>query len=674
MAANQDMSTLPAVLQARVQKDPDFRVYTFLRDGERDEESHTFADLHRRSRLIAEALSSACRPGDRVILLYPPGLEFICAMFGCWYAGMVAVPTYPPDPTRLARTLPRFQAVVRDSQASVVLTSSAILGMTQALWKLAPELELKRWLATDALPGEPTADPVRVKPDELGLIQYTSGSTGDPRGVMISHRNLVETEKMITKSFDYSTESKCVGWLPLYHDMGLIGNTLQPLFLGFPLVFMSPEHFLLRPMRWLHAVSRHRATTSGGPNFAFDLCARKATPADIEQLDLSSWRLAFNGSEPVRADTIERFTKTFAPSKFRPEAFVPCYGLAEATLIVSGGPVSALPVTRSVDAAALEAGKVVASEGTGATTRSLVGSGALTDGETVMIVDPTTGFPVPAGEIGEVWVSGPNVADGYWNRDEETERTFRAKLAFSGDRTFLRTGDLGFLDEQQELFITGRMKDLIIVRGRNIYPHDVERIVENSHPMFRPGCSAAFAVEVEGEERLVVAAEVRDEAQAKAQAPAIVEAVRKAIADEMEIHGHAVALLRPHTIPKTSSGKVQRSSCRASYLQGTLELVVSAVDDSPKPAAASAAPDGVEDPQIAKITAYLKTQVASLINTTPDKIDASAALGNLGLDSLAAAELSTAIEDDLGVRAYMSDMRSEETLLNLAERIVKGQR
>ena len=674
MALIPDLTTLPAILQARADRTDGRRAYTFLRDGEHDEETLTFADAHERGLRIAQMLGEVCRPGDRVVLLYPAGLDFICALFGCWYAGVVAVPTYPPDPNRLTRTVQRLQAVVSDSQAEVVITNSMILGAVQALWKVVPELESKRWLATDVAGDSATSPPFVVKPDDLALIQYTSGSTGRPRGVMLTHGNLVANERMVARGYDLSPEAAFdfsetdiwFSWLPMYHDMGLIGSLLQPLYIGCPFVLMAPEHFLLRPMRWIYAMSRTGATTAGAPNFAYDLCARKATPADIEQLDLAHWRVAWNGSEPVRADTLDRFAETFAPCGFRRKAFLPCYGLAEASLLVSGGPSTEMPVVKSVDSAALERGVVKPKEGLGS--RLLVGSGAAQ--QTVKIVDPTTSFPVAPGEIGEIWLNGANVAVGYWKREEETTETFGARLAMGGDETYLRTGDLGFLDGN-ELFITGRIKDLIIVRGRNIYPHDIERLVENSHPLFRPGCSAAFAVEIDKEERLVVVAEVKDEA--KDQAQELVQAVRKAVTEDLEISCHTVALVRPRTIPKTTSGKVQRSTCRKAFVDGTLDLIVAPIEEKLEPASgpASATP---QDPAVAKVAEYLRAEISRLLNLPPDHIDLTAPFMSLGLDSLAAAELSAAVESDLKVRAYLSDLKHEETVISLAERIVERQR
>jgi len=656
-----DLITLPAILEARAERTGDRRAYTFLRDGELDEEHIDYARAHAQGVRIAALLAQHCRPGDRAVLLYPAGLDFLCALFGCWYAGVVPVPTYPPDPNRLQRTVQRLQAVVTDSDATVVMTNSTILGAVQQIWNVVPQLEAKRWLATDGDgDGAASEPPVRVKPDDLALIQYTSGSTGRPRGVMLTHGNLMANERMLGRAFDTSPEAAFdlsegdvwFSWLPTFHDMGLIASVLGPLHAGSPLVFMAPEHFLLRPMRWIHGMSRHAATLCGAPNFAFDLCVRKATAAEIEQLDLSRWRVAWNGAEPVRPDTIDRFSETFAPCGFRRRAFLPCYGLAEAALIVSGGPSTAMPVSKSVDAAAFEQGRVVDKEGVGS--RLLSSSGMTL--QTVKIVDPTTSFPMGAGEVGEVWLHGGNVAIGYWKRPDETEQTFGARLAMGGDESYLRTGDLGFLDGN-ELYITGRIKDLIIIRGRNIYPQDVERLVEDSHPSYRPGCSAAFSVDLDGEERLVVVAEVKDNDPDRAHE--MVAAARKAVADDLEVHCHTIALVRARTIGKTTSGKVQRRPTRDAFIKGTLELVAQ-LSAEKVPAVATALPT---DPQVAR-----------LLNLQPDNVDPGVEFASLGLDSLAGAELSAAVESDLKVRAYLSDMRSDETIIALAERIAERQR
>jgi acyl-CoA synthetase (AMP-forming)/AMP-acid ligase II/acyl carrier protein len=419
-----------------------------------------------------------------------------------------------------------------------------------------------------------------------------------------------------------------VGWLPLYHDMGLIGNVLQPLYVGARAVLLSPLTFLQRPALWLAAVARYRATTSGGPNFAYDLCARKVGEEEKAGLDLSSWSVAFNGAEPVRAETVERFAAAFAPCGFRRAAFFPCYGLAEATLFVTGGAPGAGPVIRPVDAAALERHQV-ADAPPGAPGRALVGCGRAAAGQAVRIVDPESGAPCAPGRVGEVWVAGPSVAAGYWGRPEETARTFGARLA--GEGPFLRTGDLGFLADG-ELFVTGRRKDLIILRGRNHYPQDLERTAEASHPALRPGCGAAFGVDRDGEERLVILQEVERSA---ADPAGIADAVRRAVAGEHEVAVEEVVLVRSGTVLKTSSGKVRRAACRAAYLAGELAVVA-------RTGAVPAEDRGEEREHWAAVA-------ARVLRRDVRELDPGAPLTALGLDSLAAAELGNAVEERTGV-------------------------
>ncbi|HEV7786800.1 MAG TPA: fatty acyl-AMP ligase, partial [Thermoanaerobaculia bacterium] len=414
----------------------------------------SYADLDRRALAIAARLQELGGAGQRALLLYPPGLEFVAAFLGCLYGGVVAVPAYPPTSER---TLPRLLAIAQDARPVLALTTSARLDKLQTLAARLPGFDSLAWVETDRIAADLAGawrDP-QPGPDTLAFLQYTSGSTAAPKGVMVSHGNLFHNEEMIRRAFGQSADSVIVGWLPLYHDMGLIGNVLQPLYLGAHCILQTPATFLQRPLSWLAAISRYRATTSGAPNFAYDLCVRRIGAEQRAGLDLASWEVAFNGAEPVRPDTLERFAAAFAPQGFRRKAFYPCYGLAEATLFVSGGGKGALPVVEAAGA------------------RGLVGCGRPWMDQRLAVVDPESGRPVSDGQEGEIWISGPSVAQGYWGQPEATERDFRARLAGdpadAGEGPFLRTGDLGFL-RGGELFVTGRLKDLIIVRGRNHYP------------------------------------------------------------------------------------------------------------------------------------------------------------------------------------------------------------
>jgi acyl-CoA synthetase (AMP-forming)/AMP-acid ligase II len=566
-----ECATLVEILRWRASRQPDQRAYTFLVDGETEEAHLTYAELDRRARAIAARLQSLGAAGERALLVCPPSLEYIAAFLGCLYAGVVAVPVYPPDPMRVERTLPRLLAIANDARPVVVLTTSLFLSMANDLLAREPILQGVQGLATDDIANdlaEAWRDP-GIGDSTLAFLQYTSGSTAAPKGVMVSHGNILYNERMIQIAFGNTGQSTCVSWLPMYHDMGLLGNILQPLFLGAHCVLMSPFDFLQKPYRWLQALSKYRGYFSGAPNFAYDLCVRKIKPEQLASLDLSSWKKAYNGAEPVRHQILEQFAKTFEPCGLKREALYPVYGLAEATLFVSGGAPSSLPIFCAVQSAALEQNRVVATSMDDENARVLVGCGRTWLDQKIAIVDPIALTMCPADAVGEIWVSGPNVAQGYWNRPEETERVFRAYLADTGEGPFLRTGDLGFLKDG-ELFITGRIKDLIIVDGRNHYPQDIELTVDQSHPALRSGCCAAFSIDIENTERLVVVAEAKDSLPDIEQ---VVKTVRRSIAKHHDVQVHDILLLRPRTIPKTSSGKIQRHACRVGYLTGTLDML-----------------------------------------------------------------------------------------------------
>ncbi|MGE6757950.1 fatty acyl-AMP ligase [Corallococcus interemptor] len=592
-------ATLIDLLDERSRAPEDPRLYTFLEDGA--EVTLTRGELASSAHRIAAALQSLAARGERAVLLYPPGADYLRGFFGCVCSGLVAVPAYPPDPSRLERTLPRLRALIADSGATVVLTTSFILSMAEFLFADAPELRALEWVATDALEAGGAAwKRPDVTADTLAFLQYTSGSTGTPRGVMLSHGNLLHNLGAIRRAFQTHDGSVGVIWLPPYHDMGLIGGVLVPLAQGFHTALMSPLTFLRRPRAWLEALTRFGGTISGGPNFAFDLCVRRIPPAEREGLDLSRWEVAFCGAEPIRPDTLERFTKAFGPHGFRREAFYPCYGLAEGTLIVTGGAKQSAPILRDVDASALEAGIALAPAGT---VRTLVGSGVTLPDQSLCIVDPDTGRVLPPGAVGEVWVKGPSVARGYWRREQESARVFQART-LEGDGPYLRTGDLGFLDAG-ELYVTGREKDLIIVRGRNLYPQDLEAVMEESHPALRPGCGVAFGVEVEGEERLVVVQEV-DPRRWDGEAAPVLGAIRGRLATVNEVRPHAVVLIEPGSLPKTSSGKVRRRATREAFLTGALRELHAWCTTAMNGTETTGGPTALEFRVLARVPARLK--------------------------------------------------------------------
>ena len=555
-----------AVLRARAESRPEDTAFVFLEESGR-QRALSYAELDERARAVAATIQAASSAGERALLVFPPGDDYIVAVFGCLLAGTVAVPVFPPDPARLERTMPRLEAVARDAHAGLVLTTEAGRAVAGAAFASIPLI-----LATDSDPsGMASKWRARpVGPADVALLQYTSGSTASPRGVMLSHSNLFANSEFIRRAFGHSAKSQGVSWLPPYHDMGLIGGILQPVYAGFPCVLMSPLTFLRRPLRWLQAISEHRATTSGGPDFAFARCVRHATAEQSAELDLSAWQVAFTGSEPVRAETLDAFSEAFAGSGFRREAFYPCYGLAEATLMVTGADRERAPRSISVDRGALECDGVAVDASESPRARSIVSCGRPGEGHRVLIADPATGMPQQSGHVGEIWVSGLSVASGYWERPDETRASFGASPAGSAEDGFLRTGDLGFVLDG-ELFVTGRIKELVIVGGRNHYPADIEFACEAAVPALRRGCGAAFGLHEGGHERVAIVYEVHE--LPPAAWDAVIQDMRAAVTRALGPPLDTVVLVRTRTVPKTSSGKVQRSLCRSLLLSGGLDVV-----------------------------------------------------------------------------------------------------
>ncbi|HLJ24240.1 MAG TPA: SDR family NAD(P)-dependent oxidoreductase [Candidatus Acidoferrales bacterium] len=588
------------LLQVRTAEHGARTAFRYLADGETEESRITYEDLESRARAIAAALAPHAAPGDRALLFYSAGLEFIAAFWGCVYAGVVAVPVFP---ARLHRQIPRLLSIVADSEAKLVLTTAKIRRQADDLFKRAPELKKLQWLATDGVPaagGEEWRIP-QAGLETLAFLQYTSGSTAAPRGVMVTHGNLLHNLACLREVFQFSPDSVGVTWLPHYHDMGLIGGLLQPLYAGGEMIVMPPSSFLQRPLRWLAAVTRYRATTMVAPNFAYELCAQKITAEQRAALNLASVKVALCGAEPVRPDTLAQFAEAFAPCGFRADSFRPAYGLAEATLIVSGHSQDGALFTPTVAAADLQKNRVKIEKKDSAGGRVLVGCGGIAPGLTVKIVDRETLAPSAADRVGEIWIAGPSVARGYWRKQEETRQTFGARLA-SGEGPFLRTGDLGFLDRGQ-LFVTGRVKDLIIIRGSNHYPQDLEHTVERSHRALRPASGAAFSIDEDGVERLVIVQEVNDPASLPSED--VVAAIRRALNESHEVHPDAIVLIEPRSIPRTSSGKIQRYACREAFLAGTLDVAHEWRDHEGR---ADRKQNGASHPRSGLVWDYLSTQ------------------------------------------------------------------
>ncbi|MBN1991920.1 MAG: AMP-binding protein [Anaerolineae bacterium] len=663
-------TTLVDLLRWRAVHQPQRRAYTFLEDGETEAIHWNYAELDHHARAIGAQLRNLGAAGERVLLLYPPGLNYIAGFFGCLYAGAVAVPTYPPRRNRLDF---RLEMIVKDSQAAFCLAEAAVLsGLEQRLAQL-PDLAQLQWLATaqidNTLAGQWQAPAITA--DTLAFLQYTSGSTGSPKGVKISHGNVLHNAAMIQHGFGDTPASRGLSWLPPYHDMGLVA-IIQPLYVGAPTVLMSPVAFLQKPVRWLRAISHFEATTSGGPNFAYDLCLEKITPEQCNGLDLSSWDLAFTGAEPVRPETIEKFTQTFAPYGFRREAFYPCYGLAEATLFVTGGLRTAPPVVQYVDRTALGQNQIMPVPACAEHAHAIVGCGQGGAGQKILIVDPETLKPCRPAEIGEIWVAGPHVSRGYWNKPELSAQTLNAHLAGTGDGPFLRTGDLGFLQDG-ELFITGRRKDLIIIRGQNHYPQDIELTVEKSHPALQPGAGAAFSIDVQGAERLVIAQEITRHARQTLNVAEVTGAVRRAVLAEHGLDVYAVLLLKPVSIPKTTSGKIQRQACKTGFLdkilavQGEWQQTTPPAKDVPGPETsvkATRPPSNETD-----IQTWLVEKIAQQRQCPAADININTPFTHYGLDSLAAITLSGELADWLERPVSPTLLYDYPTIVTLAQHL-----
>ena len=660
--------TLMELLQWRAREDSSSGSgYLYLGDKDGEERKLTYADLDRHARAIACQLRQVGATGQRALLLYPPGLDFLAGFFGCMYAGTIAVPAYPPSPARRNRSLPRLerlQTIIKDAEATVALTTSPVMSIIETLFDHSPSLKKLKWFATDAISTTDGDDwrPPEMSTDSLAFIQYTSGSTGTPRGVMLTHANLLHNAHMVCSALGHTSQDLYVSWLPTFHDMGFMAGVLEPALAGISVVQMSPLAFLQRPVRWLEAISRFKGTTSGGPNFAYDLCVRKVTDEDRARLDLTSWRVAFNGAEFIRSETLERFAAAFEPCGFRREALYPCYGLAEATLIVTGGERGRSFITKTVKASSVEDGKIETASADDQSCRSLVSCGRVLDDQRVVIADPQSFTECEPEQIGEIWISGPSVAQGYWNNPEKTEETFNAHLCGDAETSFLRTGDLGFLSNG-ELYVTGRIKDLIIVRGRNHYPQDIEYTVELCHSALRPGCGAAFSVPVSGEEQLVVVYEV--DTYQSFDFEAVVNLIREEITDEHDLQLYALVLIKPRGIPKTSSGKIQRHACRAMFLEGRLDTVAewrssSTSDLTPVP--------GMPELTAESIEAWLVAQLAAKAGVRESSIDTHESILRYGLDSLTAAELTQMFEEHLGVSLPIVELLQGLTIKELASR------
>ncbi len=669
-------STLIELLHKRAHEQPDLPAYVFLKDGLTVDGTLSYAELDRRARAIAWFLRQRFQTGDRLLLMHPPGLEFVEAFWGCLYAGMVAIPVPPPDAFRVKQSGRRLTAIAQDAQAAGVLTVQETMTLCK---ESLPDGLLGKpdsWILSDTLgcEGEESWTGPPTRADDLAYLQYTSGSTSSPKGAMVSHGNLTHHCWCITTAGQYRDDAVTLSWMPHYHDYGLVKGILHPVWIGRPAYLMSAVTFLKRPLRWLQAIQRYRVTHSGGPNFAFRHCVAMTNPKERAALDLSGWHVASCGAEPIVSETMHRFIDAFAPSRFRAEAFYPAYGMAEYTLLITLKPGGERPKDQELDASFLEEGLVRIATTASSGRRTVVSCGRPVGDTTVVIVDPLSHRRCPSDAVGEIWLAGRSVTQGYWNNPKETEQTFHAVIADTQEGPFLRTGDLGFIKDG-ELYVTGRLKDLIIIRGRNHYPQDIEWTVQQCHPVLRAGSGAAFSVVgAGGEERLIVVQEI-ERLKDPLDLRELVGQIRQAVAEHHDVLADSILLIKAGTIPKTSSGKIQRQACRQAFHTHELTVVMqdtltsASSDTAPVTAVTEEFRALPESKRKSFLEAYLEQMMSGLLGCETGRLKGQP-LSRLGIDSLKAVELIHHVESAFGITVSLTVFLGDETVADVADLIL----
>ncbi len=657
-------ATLVHLLMDRATSHKNKTAYIFIPDDELSkEEKITYRELHDKAVNLAVELQQQNIVSERILLMYPPGLEFIIAFFGCLYAGAIPVPAYQP---KLNRSVLRLQTIASDTGAKAALTTKHIIKNLHHKLDHVPDLKKIPWLASDTIAGHNPEKWLKpdLKPDNIAFLQYTSGSTSDPRGVIVSHYNVLYNQEMIKTGFGHSQDTIFAGWLPLFHDMGLILNIIHPLYLGILSVIMPPASFVRKPVKWLQAISKYKATSSGGPDFSYELCIQKVTEEEKKDLDLSSWTLAFNGAEPIHNETLEKFYHKFKSCGFKKEALYPCYGMAETTLFTSGGDKHSIPIIYKADTDILQKNKAVPAGSSSRKSTYIIGCGTTWLAQKIRIIDPATLTQSPENWIGEIWIHGPNVTLGYWNKPVQTQETFQAYTKDSKEGPYLRTGDLGFLSEDGELFITGRIKDLIVINGKNHYPQDIEITVEKSSSDLVSHGSAAFHIQENKSEKLVVVSEVKRTSIRNINIKETARKIYKAVTEYHDIPASHVVFIKPASLPKTSSGKIQRNLCKTEFLNNELRVIASSnINDFKK--------------RIKKTDLHVNETEASLVKIWEEILNIDISIYDdficIGGNSLAATMIISRIRDEFYVELTFNEIFEAASIAKIARIIDRKQ-
>lgn len=669
----------PALSQTlfhRATTQPDSLAFTYLNDGITPSQTLTYRELHHQSQVIADHLQDCLSPGNRALLMFPPGLEFISAFFGCLYAGVIAVPTPELDPLRAKRSRPRICSIATDSQASIILTTKKLFGDSKEKLEELSKITPGKHLFIEEFPqGPPSQEDKSLELiHEIAFLQYTSGSTSSPKGVIVTQQCLTEQLNALTHSCGLTDKSISLNWMPHFHDYGLVNGLLLNVYLGTHTFVMAPTRFLRNPLSWLQAITKYQVTHSSGPNFAYDLCVTKTEPQERVNLNLQKWSFASCGAEPIRVETMDRFIQTFEPFGFNRRSFAPAYGLAEYTLAATITPHGSMPSHLEIDAQNLEKGLILPALTTARVTRRIVSCGCPVQGADLRIIDEKTHHHSLPDRIGEIWLAGPSVTNGYWQHRKETLQTFNAFTADTREGPFLRTGDLGFMREGN-LYVTGRLKDLIIIRGNNYFPHDIERTVQESHLAFQQGTTAAFSVPIGSDEQLVVIQELRHH-KSLADFEHLTSAIRQAVSLEHDLPVHAVVLVKPGSIPKTTSGKIQRQACKEAFLTERLTSLHTSItlvnnhDSTDFALTQTLLLNASSNEQQLLLENFVESSLAHSLSMNLGSLKSDQHLNELGIDSLMSAQLTCKIEKATGVALPPSTFLQNLTIGTLAKRLL----